>query len=305
MTEWRMNEPARTVPGAHGDENGGEADMWDAVVLADRVHGSGDFGGVHLVPASEPAAVADLVERLGCRHLVVAAPSGLGDAAALGAALAAGRFPGCAVTRLDSPHAPIALLCVLAQARTVRPEPGLGLQLARRALDRSWSGAWTRRVTGLSAPAPSFGQHLRSYLPGSSFVVRHWPDPAVLRRSADGGPGALPTGRVLVTEDGLPDDLGAHLLAAATATITRIDLGGSWESVYGRAPSVQIALVPENVGDTAQAPAHACVNCGGVLVEPECPFCRLRARPFLAGAAATVRGSAAGLPGPVPEAVGS
>src|SRR5918999_2765704 len=45
---------------------------------------------------------------------------------------------------------------------------------------------WLGTVTGLSDPAPSFGQHLASLTPGSSFGVSSFPEPTVHRLHGDG-----------------------------------------------------------------------------------------------------------------------
>jgi hypothetical protein len=178
--------------------------MWAGVVLADTVADlTADFGGVHLVPAGDPAAIGELAERLDVGWLVIAAHPSLAARADLAAALAAGRSPRRFVTRLTSPHAPIATLCALSQARATFSHPGRGFELARHMLDQAWSGAWTTRVSRLNEPPPSMTQHFRSFLPGG-FLIRHWPGPAVFSGHHRAAFANVPGGQVLVTEEGVP-----------------------------------------------------------------------------------------------------
>ena len=162
--------------------------MWSSVIISDGEAAVGSVSGVTVLPAGQPQALAELIETLGetpvetpgVPVLLVHAHRAYESWLRTAVTLAAGRWPDLRLAWRAGDHAPLATLSALSAARLQDAEPALAVRLVDRLLEHSWSGAWVTSVARLGRPAPSLAQHARSLLPGSSFLVRHHPQPAVL-----------------------------------------------------------------------------------------------------------------------------
>ena len=82
-----------------------------------------------------------------------------------------------------------AVLCSLASSLAPHmPSAGVLASLLPELEAELYVFTWLGSVSGLSAPAPSFGQHLASLGPNSAFGVSSWPEPSVHKLSS-GEPG--------------------------------------------------------------------------------------------------------------------
>jgi hypothetical protein len=82
-----------------------------------------------------------------------------------------------------------AVLCSLASSLAPHmPSAGVLVSLLPELEAELHVFTWLGSVSGLSAPAPSFGQHLASLGPSSAFGVSSWPEPSVHKLSS-GEPG--------------------------------------------------------------------------------------------------------------------
>jgi hypothetical protein len=261
--------------------------MWSCVLLTDAAAGSAvDVSGVGVVPVGtgrELMAAVDAVGHHATGHVLVAAPTALAAELAVTATIVAGRWPDLRLARLVSPHAPLAILSALALARATTEWPSFGVALADALLRRSWSGAWTADVSRLVHPAPSLAQHARSLLPGSGFLVRQAPVAGVLGGEprqideADVPPAGVD--RVLLAEDGVPPGVLERLAGTPGVTATRrLDVPGSWRSVYGTPRAAQVALLPVQPVDLLGAVSHRCPACGLDQPGAVCPFCHVMGR---------------------------
>ena len=266
-------------------DGGVDGSMWSCVLLTDAVAAPADLAGVDVVPARtgpELMAAVDAVGRHNVTgHVLVAAPRSLAAELATTTTVAAGRWPELRVARLDSPHAPLAILSALALARATTDWPAFGVGLAEALLRRAWSGAWTPDVARLAAPAPSLVQHARSLLPGSGFLIRQAPDPGVLGREAsqdDVPPAGLD--RVLLVEEGAVTPEVVDRLAATTGVVAtrQLHLPGAWASVYGTPRAGQLALLPAQPATLLAPVSHRCPACDLDQPGAVCPFCHVIGR---------------------------
>lgn len=253
--------------------------MWATVLLCD------DQGtdvaptriGPVLVAPARPLMLTELLETTPVDWLVVAAPRSLQEPAQLAASLAVGRFPEVAVATVLSGHAPLALMSALAQARDTTEHPGEGVTLARRMLAETWSGAWARSLGRLREPAPTLLQHARSLVPGSGFLVRQEPEPAVLRDVRPQDVPASPFERLLYVQDGaVPPALLKRMSAVpGFAGVRPVEVPGRWDSIYGRGAG-QLALAPRDARQLLVTARWRCPGCRLDLAEQFCPFCRVQ-----------------------------
>ena len=256
--------------------------MWSCVVLTEQSDGgSAEVGGVQLVPVSDGAALARALEQLDSTWIVVASHPSQAPLADLALTLATGRWPERYVASLRTSHAPMAVTCALALAMATLTHPAQGLTLAEDVLANAWSGAWTRSVARLRTPAPTLWTHARSLLPGSGFLIRQWPDPAVLSRHGAAGIPAYGGDRVLMVQDGVPAALGRRLVAEGSVSDSRhVQLPATWADVYGTTSAAQVALMPADTRSLIRPVSHVCYGCDLELPTPVCPYCRVAAEPI-------------------------
>jgi hypothetical protein len=264
--------------------------MWSCLLLTDPGGDPVVFSGVTVVPAGDPILLVDAVSRAGSGHLLVVAPAVMSTALQTGVTIATGHRPDLSLSWLTSEHAPLAILSALALARAATGEPGIGVELTRRLLAAAWSGAWTESVARLNQPNPRLSQHLRSLLPGSGFLLRQSPAPAVLGRP---GPDDVPPvglDRVLLVQDVRVPTPVTHRLSQSdgVAAVRQVALPGSWTSVYGTDRTGQLALVPADPQPLIGPVTHQCPACFLDLISPVCPFCRIVARQVAATGAVPV-----------------
>jgi hypothetical protein len=194
--------------------------------------------------------------------------------------IAQGQHPRARVAWFASEQAPLGIFAALASTRAHTAEPGQGVSTVHAMLEATWSAAALTSVTGLTSPAPRISQHLLSYVPGSSFLVRHAPSPAVLSGRAAAQPGQLgvPTSTVptvLLMASGAPAAVSnAVQQAGRPAAVRPFDMPGDWSALYGKAKPLQFALIPD-VAHLRLAPLRGCPSCGLRLTPVVCPFCRV------------------------------
>jgi hypothetical protein len=257
--------------------------MWSSLLLTDAGSDPVLFSGVSVVPAGDPMMLTDGVERVGAGHVLVVAPRALMRPLRIGVTIAAGRRPDLALTWLASEHAPLALLSALALAQAATDDPAVGVDLTRKLLTSSWSGAWTHSVAKLGEPTPRFGQHLRSMLPGAGFLIRHSPRPAVLSRGRTDDVPKAGLNRVLLVQDGaVPASITQRLSKSeAVSAVRQVVLPGTWASVYGTDRSGQLALMPADPQLLMVHPELSCPACRLSQTASSCPFCRVVNQPLV------------------------
>src|ERR671914_1455938 len=149
---------------------------------------------------------------------------------------------------------------------------------------------WLGSVTGLSNPAPSFGQHLASLTPGSSFGVSSFPEPAVQRLHGEGpgvpvpelkrpsrlavAPRADRAGWIL---DGVNSALGG-------LEVRRVEPTAGGPGFWGTPKLVEAVVYPLDtralVGElVARLEPWTCRWCRELVARSPCPLCGHRGRP--------------------------
>jgi hypothetical protein len=243
----------------------------------DRCPAPVEFSGVTVTPLGDPMMLVDLTERLGTRWLILAAPTALATKAGTAASVAASRWPDLSIARIVSPHAPLAILSALALAARTVQAPAQTADLVNRLLDHSWSGAWMTSLSHLTSPAPTLMQHVRSIVPGSGFLVRQSPDPAVLSGPRDDDVAPAGFERVLLTQhDAVPSQISRRFAdRPGISAVRQVSVPGDWNAVYGTGRVGQLAVMPAEPRELVRTVDRRCPVCGLDLPSELCPFCRV------------------------------
>lgn len=158
-------------------------------------------------------------------------------------------------------------------------------------LERSLhSFAWLGSVSGLSAPAPSLGQHLASLTPGSAFAVSSHPEPAVRRVRGEEAGVPLPEiehpSRLVVSaQEGVDPGWAVRGLAGAlglpVVQVAPTPGGPAWWGTGKLVEAVACRVDDEALAAEilAGAAPWACRWCGELIARSPCPLCGHRARP--------------------------
>jgi hypothetical protein len=223
----------------------------------------------------------DALVSLGTHHVLLAVPSGIEERAHHAITLSAFRWPELRMARIVSDHVPLALHAALTVARSSVSDPGMAPAFFERFAGHSWSGVWTSSVANLLSPAPRAGQYLRSFLPGSNFLVSAAPEQWI-GRSAQVPP-SMTAGvarTLLIGGSALSPSVSSRLIAAGGATgACPYPVVGDWSDLYGRARAMQWALLP-NDAVCGHGPVYGdCAGCGNAVGTPVCPYCRVLVRP--------------------------
>lgn len=251
--------------------------MWSSLLLTDAGSDPVIFSGVSIIPAEDPIMLCDGVERAEVDHVLVVAPKSLARPLRLGVGISVGRRPDLAITWMVSEHAPLAILSAIALAQAATDQPAIGVDLIRRLLANTWSGAWSHSVAKLDEPNPRLSQHLRSLLPGSGFLIRQSPLPAVLSQPRTDDVPSAGLDRVLLVQDGVvPAPVVKRLSQAAGITAVRqVALPGRWTSVYGTDRTGQLCLMPADAHALMEPVGHRCPSCLLAQTTVVCPYCRV------------------------------
>ena len=149
---------------------------------------------------------------------------------------------------------------------------------------------WLASVAGLSTPAPSFGQHVASMAPGSTFGVTSWPEPAVHRLRGDGAGVPVPQlarpSRLAVAPRSeragwVADAVNPALGGLELRRVEPTPGGPSW---WGTSKLVEAVAYPLDVqalvGElVAQLDPWTCRWCRELVARSPCPLCGHRGRP--------------------------
>jgi hypothetical protein len=149
---------------------------------------------------------------------------------------------------------------------------------------------WLGSVTGLKHPAPSLGQHITSFTPGSAFGVSSYPHPAVHKIQAGQPsvplpalvrPSLLAVSQRNGDEQWLTGPVNAQL---GTLPLVRLEPTPGGPGSWGTSKLAEAVVVPADPDGLAQelrqaVDAWACRWCGELIGRSPCPMCGHRARP--------------------------
>ena len=166
-----------------------------------------------------------------------------------------------AVHETALPPLAAAVLCSLASSLAPHvPSAGVLASLLPELEAELHVFTWLGSVSGLSAPAPSFGQHLASLGPNSAFGVSSWPEPSVHKLSA-GEPGvplpeiARPSRMVVAPRNGdaawAKDTVNRALGGLPVAEVEATPNGPSW---WGTSKVVESVVFPVDAAGPRRGP---------------------------------------------------
>jgi hypothetical protein len=260
------------------DEVRGTA-VWRAVLATTGEPGlDEDLVGITVLDVSDPVSLATALDD-DDEPVLVLSHERDALAAAVACAVLCGHQPGRVVGHVSASHGPLALAVCLSTARELAEDAGHGAAAVADLLAASWSGAVLTSVTRLSSPNPTVLQHLRSWWPGSRFLVRLQPDPLAV--PADRAATAVDdldrgTTSAFVTSDAGDDPVVRAVLDhVAPAGIRPLDLPGTWTGVLSRPARAQLALIPADVRRVVRPAGPACPGCGQSAADDVCLFCRV------------------------------
>jgi hypothetical protein len=149
---------------------------------------------------------------------------------------------------------------------------------------------WLASVTGLSTPAPSFGQHVASLTPGSAFAVSSWPEPSVHRLRGDGAGVPVPEltrpARLVVAPQIERTDWVTGVISPALGglEVRRVEPTPGGPTWWGTSKLVEAVAYPLDVqalvGElVARLDPWTCRWCRELVARSPCPLCGHRGRP--------------------------
>ncbi|MGN8246585.1 hypothetical protein ACTHAM_000249 [Cellulomonas soli] len=184
------------------------------------------------------------------------------------------------------PHGPAAIALIAAQAGSAgagATDAGIVAAFVDVLAEQAWSGAWMPTVARLEHPAPSVGQHLRSWAPsGIGFVATFsGPAPQVQAAGAATLPAepALARGPVYCTGlDGIPEPARAALMALSGGThlVDMPDLQISPAGRTGSERAVEAVAFPALEHLSVRTSTGPCPSCGAAVAAAFCTYCHVR-----------------------------
>jgi hypothetical protein len=140
----------------------------------------------------------------------------------------------------------------------------------------TWSGVWMSSVTGLSEPRPSFGQHLRSMMPGRpGYLATLTPQMQVAPLLATGGAPVVPGSTLIVGGQLSESDLDAVQRQAGVSHSVVLPAVEDGTSQYGSSEAVELVSMPEASAVRSGRPPGWCQVCRSPVWGEFCPFCRV------------------------------
>ncbi|WP_427384235.1 hypothetical protein [Janibacter sp. G56] len=229
----------------------------------------GEAAPVGLAPAADPTAVAAWVAARDLSHVVLLCRPADHRAARLTATVTSGANPRVAVATLAVPHSTVALAGAAMSVLEAGLAPGEAVAQLQQILSDTISGAWLPRVTKLRAPSPSFGQHVRSMLPGGrGHLALLGAKPVVVR--ADSGATIIGTeGTVLVGADAASPAFAGLTRALDRHEAHALPPVADPQRLYG-ADGAEFAIL----GAPRRLTPRPCPVCGEAVAGPACAFCR-------------------------------
>jgi hypothetical protein len=149
---------------------------------------------------------------------------------------------------------------------------------------------WLGSVSGLSNPAPSFGQHVSSFGPRSAFGVSSWPEPSVHKLEAGRATVPLPQivrpSRMVVAPRGgdvewATKTVNRELGGLPVAEVEPTPGGAAWWGTSKLVESVVYPVdIPELVAELVdELEPWVCRWCRELVASAPCPLCGHRGRP--------------------------
>ncbi len=236
------------------------------------------FDTVTVVDVSSPLALALAFEDDDADLLVACHPDHE-HATRVACSMLAAHRPGRHIAHVNAPQAPLAALITLGTATDIAADAGHGAAIWRDLSTATWSAVVMSSVAGLDHPNPTVVQHVRSWLPGSRFLVRLGTDPlAVSATKPHAALAGLRRGEYDLLVSGSTADPLVEAISQVVAprAVLPVALPTSWTAGFARAELYQIALVPDEPTAVLRDRGPTCEGCGWSAVEDVCECCRTR-----------------------------
>lgn len=185
------------------------------------------------------------------------------------------------------PLAATALASLASAAGRHAPSAGLVASLLPELEAEMHVITWLGSVSGLTTPAPSLGQHLSSFSPGTAFAVSSYPEPAVHKIGGEVPlpPVVRPSRLAVAAAGGDPGWLlGPVRAALGHPDVRQVPATPGGEKWWGTSKLVEGVLfptaLPELVGQLlGLVEQWSCRWCGELVAAAPCPMCGHRGRP--------------------------
>ena len=254
-----------------------------------------ELQGIVTCSVREPAAILAAVPA-GSSPVLVLGEQRDGSALRQQATLLGDRDGGRPVAVRAWPHSPLAILALATWVcEQAVGDDGQAVAQLDVAAAHTLSAAWIRRVGGLEDPAPSLGQHLRSWSPAASgFVVLHSPRTGVYPLGAAPDavdwPDALdvPRSSLFVSGEAPEPALAWAQRLAGVAASVPVPAFTEPAQRYGSERAVELCALPSDpAGLLAQrATGTRCPVCSLHTPLGACAFCKRTCAPIALGGAA-------------------
>lgn len=222
-------------------------------------------------PATSAAAQAS--------HLLVLTRPDTGPAMRRLATLLRAYDPGRHVAVLETAHSPLGMTLVAEHVNTLGLDPGTGIDLTVRLLDRTSSGWWVRRPGRVSDARPSVWHVLRSWFSKTGYVASGAGPVRTRLADAAGWDEALDGSHRLLTCGEVPEvprtNLGQHGPGDSYAR----DLSWAGRAAVGQRSAFEWAAPgwgpSSHVTTDDSTPAAGAVGCDscGARTSGPCPYC--------------------------------
>lgn len=232
---------------------------------------------VLLVPLGEPMALTDwALTRDGLEHLIYVGRASHAPAMAVAANLLTGRLPRLHVSTYTWRTTTLSLAALSAQVSDAVETAQEAVAQLQQLVPRVWSGVWTPKVSTLDEPQPTFGQHLRSMMPGrSGYLATLTPHLNVARLQQSSGVSVLPGSTLIVGGQLRERDLSlvqGQAVVSHSVVLAAVEDG---KSQYGSSGAVELVWMPGAQALPPSRPSGWCQVCRSPVWGVFCPFCQV------------------------------
>jgi len=232
---------------------------------------------VVVVPLGDPMALTDwALTRDGIEHLIYVGRGAHAPAMAVAANLLTGRLPSLRVSTSTWRTTTLSLAALSAQVCDTVETAHEAVAQLHQLVPVVWSGVWTPNVTALNEPQPTFGQHLRSLIPGRlGYLATLTPHLDVARLHGTSVV-PVPPGSTLIMGGRLGEaDLGlvqGQAVAAPPIVLAAVEDG---KSQYGSSDAVELVWMQGGRALPPSSPSGWCQVCRSPVWGAFCPFCQV------------------------------
>jgi hypothetical protein len=232
---------------------------------------------VVVVPLGDPMALTDwALTRDGLEHVIYVGRVAHAPAMAVAANLLTGRLPSVRVSTSTWRTTTLSLAALSAQLWDTVETAHEAVAQLHQLVPVVWSGVWTPNVTALDEPQPTFGQHLRSLMPGRpGYLATLTPHLDVARLRSTSGV-SVPPGSTLIVGGQLREaDLGLVQGQAAVSHPVILPAVEDGKSQYGSSDAVELVWMQGAQALPPSRPSGWCQVCRSSVWGVFCPFCQV------------------------------